>query len=64
MTLPGDGHTALVEAGLLPEPYDARNEYAARWPAERDWIVSRWVEMEAADRDLVVERWIPSPRSG
>ena len=55
MTLPGDGHTALVEAGLLPEPYEARNEYAARWPAERDWIVSRRVELEAADRDLVVE---------
>lgn len=39
--VPGDVHSALLAAGLIPDPYAARNEYAVRWVADRDWIVSR-----------------------
>ncbi|MCB1330753.1 MAG: hypothetical protein KDK28_15540, partial [Maritimibacter sp.] len=37
MALPGDGVTALEQAGLIPDPYWGRNEYACRWVGERDW---------------------------
>ncbi|WP_179378213.1 beta-mannosidase [Jannaschia marina] len=55
LTLPGDAHTALAAAGLIPEPYVGRNEYECRWVAERDWIVSRGFEVDDTARDLVVE---------
>ncbi len=41
VTLPGDGISALYEAGLIPDPYFARNEYDLRWIAERDWVFER-----------------------
>lgn len=41
MRVPGDVHTALVEAGVIPDPYVGRNEYAVRWVADRDWTISR-----------------------
>lgn len=36
MHLPGDGITALHDAGLVPDPYWGRNEYDLRWIAARD----------------------------
>lgn len=39
--LPGDVHSALLEAGLIPDPYQGRNEYDVRWVADRDWTLSR-----------------------
>lgn len=44
MRVPGDIHTALFEAGLIPDPYAGRNEYALRWIADRDWTLSRSFE--------------------
>jgi beta-mannosidase len=41
MTVPGDGHSALVAAGVIPDPYVGRNEETVRWVAEQDWILSR-----------------------
>lgn len=41
ITLPGDVHSALQAAGLIPDPCHGRNEYALRWVAERDWTLSR-----------------------
>ncbi|MEF2072726.1 beta-mannosidase [Consotaella aegiceratis] len=41
MQLPGDVHSALLEAGVLPDPFQGRNEYDARWVSERDWTLSR-----------------------
>ena len=37
ITVPGDGISALAAAGLIPDPYEGRNEYDLRWIAERDW---------------------------
>ena len=39
--LPGDGITALHDAGEIPDPYRGRNEYDLRWIADRDWIATR-----------------------
>ncbi|MBB5220609.1 beta-mannosidase [Amaricoccus macauensis] len=44
MRLPGDVHSALFDAGLIPDPYAGRNEYDVRWVADRDWILSRSFE--------------------
>jgi beta-mannosidase len=62
MRIPGDGITALQEAGLIPDPYWGRNEYGLRWIAERDWTIRRIftleddrAEMELAGLDTVVE---------
>ncbi len=45
---PGDCLSALIEADILPDPYFGKNEYACRWPAERDWIASRTFEVSGA----------------
>jgi beta-mannosidase len=39
--VPGDVHSALIAAGIIPDPYIGRNEYDVRWVAEQDWIASR-----------------------
>ena len=39
MRLPGDVHSALLAAGLIPDPYHGRNEYDVRWVADRDWTL-------------------------
>lgn len=41
MRVPGDVHSALVVAGVIPEPYDGRNEELVQWVAERDWVIER-----------------------
>lgn len=35
--VPGDTHTALIEAGRLADPFAVRNEAAAAWVADREW---------------------------
>ncbi|MCC7320691.1 MAG: glycoside hydrolase family 2 protein [Rubellimicrobium sp.] len=55
VTFPGDGITALHEAGLIPDPYAGRNEYGLRWIAERDWTARRVVPLGRTDVELVAE---------
>ncbi len=55
ITIPGDGITALVEAGQLPDPYWGRNEYDCRWVAERDWVIRRAFDLADPSADLVIE---------
>jgi len=47
--VPGDVHSALLAAGLIPDPYAGRNEYAVRWVADRDWILSRSFTLDPGD---------------
>ncbi|MFZ2100143.1 MAG: glycoside hydrolase family 2 protein, partial [Oricola sp.] len=54
ITLPGDVHSALFASELIPDPYFGRNEYAVRWVAERDWVLSRDFVLDDPDVDLVV----------
>ena len=39
--LPGDVHSALQAAGLIPDPYVGRNETRVGWVAETGWTVAR-----------------------
>ena len=55
ISLPGDGITALHAAGLIPDPYFGRNDHDLRWIADRDWRVTRQVDLPDTARDLVVE---------
>lgn len=41
ITLPGDVHSALERAGVIPDPYAGRNEELVQWVVERDWVVER-----------------------
>ncbi len=56
MALPGDGISALFDAGVLENPYWGRNEYTCRWVAERDWIVSREFELSETDVVLILDQ--------
>ena len=48
-TLPGDAISALLDAGVIPDPYAGMNELAVRWVADADWIASRHFALSAAD---------------
>ncbi|MEO6607116.1 MAG: glycoside hydrolase family 2 protein [Aestuariivirga sp.] len=39
--VPGDVHSSLITAGVIPDPYIGRNEYDVRWVAEQEWVASR-----------------------
>ncbi len=54
MAVPGDGITALHDAGLIPDPYWGRNEYDLRWIAERDWTLTRTFTLDDTLVDLVL----------
>ncbi len=45
MQVPGDVHSALLAAGLIPDPYFGRNENAVQWVGEKDWVVERTVDI-------------------
>ena len=39
--VPGEVHTALLNAGVIPEPYFQFNELALKWVALDNWTFSR-----------------------
>ena len=41
ITVPGDVHTALLAAKLIPDPYYAANEYLTMWVGRADWLQRR-----------------------
>ncbi|SDG36199.1 beta-mannosidase [Pelagibacterium luteolum] len=56
ITLPGDVHTALLEAGEIPDPYFGQNEDAVAWVYKTPWTVERKfdVPMEMANGFLTL----------
>ena len=48
MPVPGDVHTALKNAGVIPDPYVGRNELDLRWVAEQDWQIEQDFEQMRA----------------
>ncbi len=54
MSLPGDGISALRDAGVIPDPYWRQNEYDLRWIAERDWVLTRTFHVSRTDMALVL----------
>ncbi|PDT08962.1 glycoside hydrolase family 2 protein [Rhizobium sp. M1] len=55
ITLPGDVHTALHRAGLIPDPYFGRNEEKVQWVAERGWAVERSFTLQEAEGDWYLD---------
>lgn len=55
MSIPGDVHSALAEAGIIPEPYRGRNEEKVRWVAERDWRIERSFMLDHVDGDWYLD---------
>jgi beta-mannosidase len=39
--VPGDFHSALLNAGIIPDPYYAQNESEVQWVGQTDWTVRR-----------------------
>ncbi|TPW33560.1 glycoside hydrolase family 2 protein [Martelella alba] len=48
ISFPGDGHSALQAAGIIPDPYSGKNEDVVQWVGESDWIVERHFTLEDA----------------
>ncbi len=55
ITLPGDVHTALHRAGLIPDPYFGRNEEKVQWVAQREWVVERSFTLPDAEGDWYLD---------
>jgi len=51
IALPGDVHTALLAAGIIPDPYFGENEKAVMWVNHTPWTVERTFTASAADID-------------
>lgn len=41
MPVPGDVHSALEAAGIIPDPYFGENETSAQWVAHTEWVIER-----------------------
>jgi beta-mannosidase len=48
MAVPGDVHSALEKAGVIPDPYYGRNEFKLRHLAEKEWVLTRSFDLGAA----------------
>lgn len=51
ITLPGDVHTALIDAKEIPDPYFADNEQKVMWVNQTAWAVERKFTASPADID-------------
>lgn len=51
IVLPGDVHSALLSAGLIPDPYFGENEKTVMWVNETAWRVERSFVASADDID-------------
>ncbi|UYN99728.1 MAG: glycoside hydrolase family 2 protein [Devosia sp.] len=49
ITLPGDVHGALLDAGVIPDPYFAENEKKVMWVNETAWTMERSFEASRDD---------------
>ena len=54
MAVPGDVHSALLAAGLIPDPYFGRNERDVQWVAEKDWAIERMFDVRP---EMLEGRW-------
>ena len=55
--IPGGNYAALIDAGIIPDPYRARNEHLVQWPRTKDWIFTRTFEVPedfARRREIVL----------
>src|ERR1700712_2755416 len=55
MPVPGDVHSALHAASVIPDPYFARNEQLVQWVAHRDWVLERSFTLANTDGDWYLD---------
>ncbi|WP_288425699.1 glycoside hydrolase family 2 protein [uncultured Agrobacterium sp.] len=55
MAVPGDVHTALRKASIIPDPYFGRNEEDVQWVAHRDWVIERSFTVDDIDADWYLD---------
>ena len=48
VTVPGDIHTALLAAKIIPDPYVGANEYRTLWVGRKNWNYNRSFTVDAA----------------
>ena len=53
--VPGTSHTALLEAGLIPDPYLDRHEEDLAWMRRTDWAYERDLDLAPAAADERVD---------
>ena len=56
--VPGDVHTALLDAGQIPDPYWGCNETNVQWVGQADWVFARAFDVAPdflAKRRIVLE---------
>lgn len=53
--VPGTSHTALLEAGLIPDPYLDRHEEDLAWMRRTDWAYERDLDLAPAATDERVD---------
>lgn len=46
--VPGDTHSALAEAGRIPDPYVGTNELDVQWVGREDWLYERAFDADGA----------------
>jgi len=49
ISIPGDIHTALKTADIIPDPYVGRNENDVQWVAHQDWQIERSFNVDEPD---------------
>ncbi|MDX3925308.1 MAG: glycoside hydrolase family 2 protein [Shinella sp.] len=54
MRVPGDVHSALLAASLIPDPYHGRNERDVQWVAQKDWQIERSFDLAP---EMLEGRW-------
>jgi beta-mannosidase len=48
ITVPGEVHVALLEAGKIPDPFKADDELLVQWVAESDWEFEGLIDVPAS----------------
>ena len=54
MNLPGDVHSALLERGIIKDPYYAKNELEMLWVGQNGWNLSRDFSYEKEDGRVIL----------
>ncbi|WP_337267361.1 beta-mannosidase [Oryzifoliimicrobium ureilyticus] len=55
ISIPGDVHSALQAAHLIPDPYIGRNENEVQWVSEANWTIERTFHLPSAEGDWYLD---------
>ena len=53
-SIPGDVHSALLDAGVIDDPYARDNELAVDWVDQQEWILERRFDVDPATESVTV----------